>query len=94
MAAANERIPVLVTGKEKSEITRRAKNSGLSVGEYLRRAAKAYRPAMEDEKAIEGMLRQMVIATERAEKAIDDVVAFVKASNRRIAAMEASKGAR
>ncbi len=87
MATANQRIPVLVTPTEKTAIARRAKKAGLSMGEYLRRAAAAYRPG-EDEGSLAAMIEQMVLATERAEGAIDDALAFVKASNRRIRRME------
>ena len=38
---------------------------------------------------LEEMLDRMTKATDRAEKAIDDTLVFVEASNRRIAAMEA-----
>lgn len=92
MATATERVPVLMTGKEKAEIARKARQAGLSMGEYLRRAGKSYRPS-EDDKALEGMIDQMIKATERAEKAIDDALAFVEASNRRIAVMETKRKA-
>lgn len=92
MAAATERVPVLMTGKEKAEIARKARQAGLSMGEYLRRAGKSYRPT-EDDKALEGMIEQMILATDRADRAIDDALAFVEASNLRIAAMEAKRKA-
>jgi len=40
------------------------------------------------EETIEKLIEQMVEATKRAESAIDETIAFVEASNRRIAAME------
>lgn len=90
MAGATERVPVLMTGREKAEIARKARQAGISVGEYLRRAGKTYRPA-EDDKALQGMIEQMITATARAEKAIDDAIAFVETSNRRIDAMEKNR---
>lgn len=42
----------------------------------------------EDADLLEEMIDQMIKATERAEKRIDDTLVFVEASNRRIAAME------
>lgn len=42
-----------------------------------------------DNSLSEEMIDQMIKETERAEKAIDDTLVFVEASNRRIAAMEA-----
>lgn len=90
MSAANQRIPVLVTAAEKSWIAKRAKKSGLSVGEYMRRAAASYSPS-EDESALSAMIDQMLKATDRAENAIDDAIAFVESSNKRIARMEAKR---
>lgn len=93
MAAANERIPVLVTAGEKIRIAEMAKAAGMSMGEFLRRAAAAYRPSVDDE-VLEGMLAQMLKTTRQAEQAIDDALAYVEASNRRIAAMESRREAR
>ncbi len=90
MSIANQRIPVLVTAAEKSQIAKRAKKAGLSMGEYMRRAAQSYSPS-EDEKALSAMIDEMLLATERAENAIDEAIAFVEASNKRIAKMEAQR---
>lgn len=87
MATATERIPVLVTAAEKGQIAELAKAAGLSMGEYLRRAAAAFRPG-EDDKLLEGMIDQMNKTTAQASAAIDRALAFVEASNKRIAAME------
>jgi hypothetical protein len=87
MATATERIPVLVTVTEKGQIAKMAKTVGLSMGEFLRRAAAAYRPSEED-KVLEGMIDQMNKTTTQANAAIDKALAFVEASNKRIAAME------
>jgi hypothetical protein len=87
MATATERIPVLVTAKEKNQIATMAKNAGISMGELLRRAASSYRPS-DDDRALEGMIDQMNKTTAQANAAIDKALAFVEASNKRIAAME------
>jgi len=87
MASATERISVLVTVAEKSQIADMAKNAGLSMGEFLRRAATSYRSSDDDE-ILEGMINQMNKATAQAAAAIDKALAFVEASNKRIAAME------
>jgi phosphotransacetylase len=79
-----------MTAKEKAQISRKAKEAGLSMGEYLRRAAESFRPS-EDDQALEAMIDQMLKATERAGQSIEDALAFVEASNRRIAAMEARR---
>ena len=92
MATATERIPVLVTAREKARMAKMAKDAGLSMGEFLRRAAASFRPA-EDDKVLQGMILQMVKSTKQASDAIDDALSFVEASNRRIAALEAKKRA-
>ena len=90
MATASERIPVLVTPAEKKKISTQAKTAGLSMGEFLRRAAVSFRPS-EDDRMLDAMIGQMVKATARASTAIDDALAFVAASNKRIRALEAKK---
>ena len=87
MATATERIPVLVTRAEKTRIAETARAAGLSMGEFLRRSASAFSPA-EDTKILEGMIGQMNRSTQQAGAAIDDAIAFVESSTRRIAAME------
>jgi uncharacterized protein (DUF885 family) len=92
MATASERIPVLVTGAEKARISKGAKAAGLSMGEYLRRAASAYRPSEdEDDAALDGLLTQVRKTTASASAAIDDALAKVAESNKRIEAMERAK---
>jgi len=88
MPAATTRIPVLVTPREKEEIARMAKAAGLSMGEYLRRAAASYRAA-DDEQMLDGMTEQMIKTTAAASDAIDDALKFVAASDERIETMEA-----
>jgi len=90
MTTATARVPVLMTAKEKAQIAKKAKEAGLSMGEYLRRAAQSYRPS-EDDKALEAMIDQMLKATERTDQAIDEALAFVDASNRRIDTMESQR---
>ena len=87
MATATERIPVLVSATEKSQIAQMAKDAGLSMGEFLRRAASSYRPSEEDA-ILAGMIDQMNKTSAQANAAIDAALAFVEASNQRIAAME------
>jgi hypothetical protein len=87
MATATERIPVLVTATEKGQIAKMAKASGLSMGEFLRRAAASFRPS-DDDKALEGMIDQMNKTTAEAGAAIDKALKFVDESNNRIELME------
>ena len=81
-----------MTPKEKAQIAKRAKEAGLSMGEYLRRAAQSFRPS-DDDKVLEGMIEQMLKTTAQANQTIDDALAFVDASNQRIVALEAQKTA-
>ena len=71
MATSKVRVPVLMTEAEKSRIVVKARRAGLSTGEYVRRAAQSFRLS-EDDKIMEGMIDQMLKATERAERAIED----------------------
>jgi hypothetical protein len=89
MATATEQIPVLVTSQEKERIAKLADDAGLSMGEFLRRAAESFRP--EDEDALLGMIDQMLKTTARTSEAIDDALEFVDVSNKRMAALEAAR---
>jgi len=62
------------------------------MGEFLRQAAASFLPS-EDEKILEGMIEQMAKTTAQASAAIEDALAFVEASNKRIAALEARRKA-
>lgn len=86
--AATERVPVLMSPEEKNLVVARARKAGLTTAEFMRRAAAGYSPDA-DEEALEAMIEEMNKATERAGKAIDEALAFVAASSRRIARMEA-----
>ena len=87
--AATERIPVLMTPIEKKRVVAKAKKAGLKTSEFMRLAAARFQPD-EDEKALEAMIEQMNSATENTSKVIDKALASVKASNMRIAKMEAA----
>ena len=90
MAAATQRIPVLVSPAEKDNIAALAKAAGLSMGEFMRRAAASFRPSQDDQ-LFDGMIDRMVASTARASAAIDDAVAYVETSNRKIARLEKKK---
>jgi hypothetical protein len=86
--AAVERIVVQATAQEKRAISAKAKKLGLPVSELMRRGATAYKSAESDEEL--GIVADAATAAaSRASGAIDDMLAFVEASNRRIDAMEA-----
>lgn len=89
-AAAIERIVVQATPAEKKAIMLKAKKLGLPVAELMRRGATAYEPPEADEEL--GVLADKAkAAAERASDSIDEMLAFVEASNKRIAAMEAEE---
>lgn len=89
MSIVTERIPVLVSREEKAEIARRAKAAGVSMGEYLRRGAKSYRSSTpEEERLLVALIDRMNKTTDEARKAIEELLAAVAASERRIQAME------
>lgn len=88
MATAIERIVVQATPQEKEMIMLKAKKLGLPVAELMRRGATAYESAAADEEL--GILADKAkAAADRASGSIDEVLAFVEASNKRIAVMEA-----
>lgn len=92
-ATAVERIVVQATSQEKRAITAKAKKLGLPVSELMRRGATAYNSAEADDEL--GTLADAALASStRAIDAIDDMLAFVAASNERIAAMESQSGTR
>jgi hypothetical protein len=88
-ATAVERIVVQATPQEKKAIVLKAKKLGLPVAELMRRGARAYESAEADEEL--GVLADKAkSAADRASDSIEGVLAFVEASNKRIAAMEAA----
>lgn len=90
MATATERIVVQVTASQKKAIASTAKRYGLNVSELMRQAAQGYSPAS-DNRDMEALIARVNASTKEASDAIDDALAFVSESNKRIAAME--KGA-
>lgn len=88
VAVAVERIVVQATSQEKKMITAKARKLGLPVSELMRRGATAYNSAESDEE-LGAVADAAMAAANRASDAIDDVLAFVEASNLRIAEMEA-----
>src|SRR5215468_2996987 len=87
--AAVERIVVQATAEEKKAIVAKAKRLGLPISELMRRAATAYRSTSSDEE-LAALADAAKAAAERAGASIDDALAFIESSNRRIAAKEAA----
>jgi hypothetical protein len=87
MAGANERIVVQATPQEKKAIAAKAKRLGLPISELMRRGAAEYSPP-EAIDELEALAEAAQGAAERSGVAIDEALAFIEESNRRIAAME------
>lgn len=87
MNTTSIRISLLVTAREKARIARKARKAGLSVGAYIRRAAQLYRPA-DDNRPLEVAIGQLAEAAEQAERAVDNALQFIRASNLRIEQLE------
>ena len=84
---ATARIVVQATPAEKRAISSKAKTLGISAGELMRRGASAYAPESAQDEL--GMLADAARdAADRSCIAIDDSLAFIAASNARIAKME------
>ncbi len=92
MALAVERIVVQASAHDKEAITAKARKLELPVSELMRRGAFAYESG-EDSAALDALADVASAAAERACARIDDALAFITESNRRIAAMEAAHAA-
>jgi hypothetical protein len=93
MAAAVDRIVVQATPQEKKAITAKARRLGLPISELMRRGAAAYQSPEADEE-LAALADAAKAAAERAGASIDDAMAFIEASNRRIEALEREGAAR
>jgi hypothetical protein len=88
MATATARIVVQATADDKKAIAAKAKRLKLPVSELMRRGAFAYATSDADEE-LAALADAAKEAAERASAAVDDALAFIEDSNRRIASMEA-----
>ena len=87
VANATARIVVQATPAEKRAISNKAKTLGIPVGELMRRGARAYAPeSAQSELAV--LADAARDAAERSCVAIDNSLAYIAASNARIAKME------
>ncbi|MGQ9686343.1 MAG: hypothetical protein ACUVT2_08575 [Thiobacillaceae bacterium] len=93
MAAAVARIVVQTTPQDKKAIADKAKKLDIPVSELMRRGAFAYDGGQTDAE-LAALADAAQAAAERAAAAIDDALAYIEASNRRIAEMEAAAGGR
>lgn len=86
MTAAKTRIVVQVSSIQKRAIARAAKRDGVSMSELLRRAAACFEPQHDDQE-IDALSERVQASTGVAIDAVDNMLAYIEASNRRIAAM-------
>jgi hypothetical protein len=83
--ALTARIPLQLEPEEKRALARRAKSAGITVNEYARRALRAFDPEALVEEQIGIVLRELDASTTRAEKSLDDAMASIAASRKRLA---------
>ncbi len=89
MPAAVERIVVQATPQQKRAIAAKATRLGLPISELMRRGAAAYE-STDTEAELGDLADAAKAAAERAGASIDAALAFVEASNKRIASVEAA----
>lgn len=87
MATAIDRIVVQATTQDKKAITAKAKLLAIPVSELMRRGAFAYQSSDSDAE-LSTLASAAKSAADRSGAAIDDALAFIEASNKRIANME------
>ena len=88
MAAAIQRIVVQTTTRDKKAIAAKAKKLDMPISELMRRGAFAF-DAGDTDARLGALADAARGAADRAGAAIDDALAFIEASNKRIAAMQA-----
>jgi hypothetical protein len=72
--AASERISVLLTAAAKRRIAKWSRVAGISMGEFLRRAAASSQPSADDN-MLDAILDQMNETTSKASAAVDRALA-------------------
>ena len=93
MEVAVERIVVQATPGDKKAIVAKAKRLSIPISELMRRGAFAYRSETADAE-LSTLADAARGAADRAGAALDDALAFIAASNERIAKLEAKKAPR
>lgn len=88
MAGAVERIVIQTTAEDKKAIAAKAKKLGLPISELMRRGAFRYE-SNEAEEQLAALAASAKTAADRAGQAINDALAFIEVSNRRMDAMQA-----
>lgn len=93
MEVAVERIVVQATPGDKKAIVAKAKRLSIPISELMRRGAFAYQSETADAE-LSTLADAARGAADRAGAALDDALAFIAASNERIAKLEAKKAPR
>ena len=71
MAAATERVVVLMPPEDKARLEKKARRAGTSVGELVRRSVEAYEPELEGAE-LEALLRLLEESHARAMRSLDE----------------------
>lgn len=88
-ACQNECPPQAINEQQKTVLLGMAKAAGLNIDDFLWCAAQAFRSEAELE-AMSALMRQLERTAARTSSAVDETVAFVEASNKRMAEREES----
>lgn len=71
MAAATERVVVLMPAEDKARLEEKARRARTSVGEFVRRSVEAYDPELEGAE-LEALLRLLQESHARAMRSLDE----------------------
>ncbi|HUY01981.1 MAG TPA: hypothetical protein VMV33_01740 [Rhodocyclaceae bacterium] len=82
--AATERVVVLMTPEQKSDVTQRAAAEKLSLGDYMRRQA------LGDDELLSVLVEELTASTQKARIALDRTLARLDESERRMPEIEAA----
>jgi hypothetical protein len=90
MAAATERIPVLVTKSDKARFEKKARSCGFdSISAFARQAMDTFTPTTaQSEQTFAVLLKEVKEGTKCAEARLDRTIAVCNASNQRMADVE------
>lgn len=78
-----------ISEQQKSALLEMAKAAGLKIDDFLWYAALAFQ-SKDEREAMSALMQQLERTAERTSSAVDETIAFVEASNRRMAALEKS----
>jgi hypothetical protein len=91
VAAATERVVVLMPPEDKARLEEKARRAHTSIGEFVRRSVEAYDPELE-EAELEVLLRLLEDSQQRAMKALDGAERELAATEAYFAAKRARNG--